>query len=79
MKLPPERERVVVILNPFAIQDKFTIFGERFERLKNFRKILSLVALTHSGYLVNYFHSPIELRLFGEVPFSNINSKNDEI
>lgn len=50
-----------------AIQDSFNIFDGGFERLKNVWKILLLVALIHSGYLVNFFHVEMELGLFGGV------------
>ena len=50
-----------------AIQDSFNIFDGGFERLKNVWKILLLVALIHSGYLVNFFHIEMELGLFGGV------------
>lgn len=68
------RGREGVILNPSAIQDSFKIFDGSFERLKNVRKILHLVAL---GYLVNYFHIEMELGLFGEVSSSNIKPENN--
>ena len=63
-----------VILNPSAIQDSFKIFDGSFERLKNVRKILHLVAL---GYLVNYFHIEMDLGLFGEVSSSNMKPENN--
>ena len=61
------------------MQDSFKIFAKSFGRLKNVAKILHLVALIHSGYLVNYFYIEIELGLFGKVSSSNIKSENDEI
>ena len=50
-----------------AIQDSFNIFDGGFETLKNVWKIILLVALIHSGYLVNFFHIEMELGLFGGV------------
>ena len=77
--LKKKRGRGGVILNPSAMQNSFKIFDRSFEKLKNVCKILHLVELIHSGYLINYFHIDMELELFGEVSFLNIKSENDEI
>lgn len=51
-ELPFAEETRGVILNPFPMNDIFKIFDERFQRLKNFRKILFEESHLNSGYSV---------------------------